>query len=96
MEFKIEQTQHNIKITLEGLDITNAVRGFEVSRDAWGKMTNIRLDLCVDQIEVSCLGERDVTVQVNVTPEATEALQALGWVKTDNRYYTIPREDLSA
>lgn len=95
-DFKITQTQHNIKIELQGLDITNAVRSFEIARDAWGRITTVKLDLAIDSIEVTALGERDVSIMVSIRPEAEEALQALGWIKTSNEYaYTIPREDLS-
>lgn len=96
MEFKIEQTAGHIKITLDGLDITKAVRGFEFSGDAWNKNTNVRLDLRVDVVEVTALAERDVTIMVSVPPEAEEALQAIGWIKTGERStYVIPREDLA-
>jgi hypothetical protein len=98
VEFKIDQTGSHIKLSLDGLDITNAVRSFEMSADAWNRgRTELRLVLAIDQVEVTALAEQNVTIMVSVTPDAEKALQAIGWVKTSDRLiYTIPREDSNA
>lgn len=98
MEFKIDQTGSHIKLSLDGLDITKAVRSFEMSADAWNHgRTELRLVLAIDQIEVTALAEPNVTIMVSVTPEAEQALQAIGWVKTSDRHtFVIPREDSNA
>lgn len=97
-EFKIDQTGSHVTITLDGLDITKAVRAFEFTGDAWHHgRTVVRLDLAVDTVEVNALAERDVTIMVGIRPEAEEALQAIGWVRTsDQTSYRIPREELSS
>lgn len=95
-DLKITQTSRDIKIELDGLDISKAVRQIDIEANAWDRRTMVRLDLAIDQIEVSALAEPDVTIMVSIRPEAEEALQALGWIKTsDSTSYRIPREDLS-
>jgi hypothetical protein len=95
-DLKITQTGRDIKIEIDGLDISKAVRSFEIEANAWDHRTLVKFDLAIDSIEVTSLAEPDVSIMVSIRPEAEEALQALGWIKTSNTMaYTIPREDLS-
>lgn len=97
MDVKIDQTAGKIKIVIDGLDITDAVRGFTVEKNTWERGTRIHLDLAIDEIEVTALAEQGVTIMVGVSDAAAEALQAIGWIKTSDRTsYTVPREELNA
>lgn len=91
-ELKIEQTSRTWKIVLDGFDLTNAVRSFKIEADAMTRRAIVELDLGVDEIEITCLGEGEDTIMVSVPNE--DALQAIGWTKIGNRNaYTRPREE---
>ncbi len=92
---RIEQGGSRVKVWLNGQDISGALRGIDLNTSAvpFGR-TEVRLDLVVDVIEISALGESDHTVVVRIPPEVESALQALGWVKTsDQNIYTQPRTE---
>lgn len=87
---KIETTgQHGRKITLDGVDITPAVRRVEFDADF--RTVEVCLHVNVDAIEIDTLGERDMSMIVNIPKETVETLQLLGWIKTDRSTYSIPR-----
>lgn len=91
---KIEQTGRVWKIELDGVDLSYAVKGLSIDTDAMTRRAEVRLDLGVNEIEISCMGEPDETIMVDVSSAAADALQAIGWVKTGDRTsYTRPRED---
>lgn len=87
---RIETTgQHGRKITLDGVDITSAVRRVEFDADF--RTVEVCLHVSVEQIEIDTLGERDMSVMVNIPKDVVEVLQLLGWIKTDQSTYSIPR-----
>jgi hypothetical protein len=59
-------------LTLDGHDISNAIRGFGLDARI-GNRTQLRLDLCVDETHLT--GEMDV----RMNPAAAELLQRAGW-----------------
>jgi hypothetical protein len=87
---RIETTgHHGRKILLDEMDITKAVR--RVSFDADFRTVEVTLHVAVDQVEIDTLGERDMSVMVNIPDDVVDVLQLLGWVKTSNTTYSIPR-----
>lgn len=95
MEVKIERlSRYEWKIQLDGLNIANSVRRFDFEGDANSQTGVLRLELNVDEIEITAMGESDDTIIVNIPRDTERTLQALGWVKTSDRTtYTRPRED---
>lgn len=87
---KIETTgPRDRRIILDGVDITKAVRRVEFDADF--RTVEIRLHVAVDSIEIDTLGERDMSVMVNIPDDVADTLQLLGWVKSDRTTYSVPR-----
>lgn len=93
-DLKIVQTGPSIRVEIDGVDISEAIRNLSLEMDGRTRSARVSLDLAIDTVEIESLAERDVTIMVNVPKKAEEALQALGWVKTsDKTSYLAPRED---
>lgn len=91
---RIEQGGSEARVWLNGAEITNALRGLTLDMDAMVRRTTVHLNLSVDVIEITALGEQDRTLLVSIPSEAEEALQAIGWIKTSGRTtFTAPREE---
>lgn len=89
-EFNLDQTGRHTRLTLEGVDISRAVRGVTINVDV-ERVMRIELDLAIDTVEITSLGEQDHTMLVNIPSDVVEVLELLGWVKTDRRTYRVPR-----
>lgn len=95
---KVEQTGRVWKIELDGHDLSYAIKGLRIETEAMTRRAEVTLDLGIEEIEISALGERDETFFVRVDRGAEDALQAIGWIKTGDRTtYVRPRaeEDLT-
>lgn len=93
-EFRIEQTSMTKRVFLDGEDISNAVREVDINFDARNP-TSITLHLMVDQVEVTSLGERDITVLVDIPSDVEDVLTYLGWIKPNEARttYRIVNQD---
>ena len=93
-KFRIEQTGITKRVFLDDDDISTAVREVDINFDARNP-TEITLHLRVDQVEIASLGERDVTVLVNIPSDVEEVLTYLGWIKPNEARttYRIVNQD---
>lgn len=84
MDFKIDQTGRDIKIFLDGVDISASVRKFECEGSGGHGQMKVMLDLAVDKIEVLSLAEEDAAIIVSIPSWVERTLQILGWIKTSS------------
>lgn len=92
--FRIEQTGMTKRVFLDGDDISNSVKEVDINFDARNP-TSITLHLNIDQVEITSLGERDITVLVSIPSDVEEILTHLGWIKSSEAQttYRIAREN---
>lgn len=92
---RIEQGGRHARVWLNGFELTKALRSLTLDMEAHPTHTTVRLEVAVDQVELTALGESDRTLLVSIHPDVEEALQAIGWVKTTERTtYHLPREEV--
>lgn len=76
-------------LRLNGRDISSAVAGFNVgSVDADDKPT-ITLDLVLDTIEITSLGDAEQVYMVNLTDETEALLASIGWTPPEENTRTF-------
>lgn len=82
---------------LGGIDITRAVSLVSVEASAFRgtEAPTVSLTLTVESVEITALGQRDITHLVDLDDNTIEILKALGWTapEYDLRTYTTPRDD---
>lgn len=88
---KIDQTGRHVKVKLDDIEITNCLRGLDLSIDVYGHVT-VTLNVAVDELIVDSLAEPDQTIMVNIPDDTADTLQLLGWIKGSRSQYKIPRE----
>lgn len=87
-KFRVEQTGMTKRVFLDDDDISSSVREVDINFDA-RQPTSITLHLNIDQVEITSLGERDVTVLVNIPSDVEEVLTYLGWIKPNEARTTF-------
>lgn len=89
---KITQSGWDVKIELDDLDISSSVQSLELELSANSRpQVRAMIGVLVSSVEVDILAEEDSQILVSIPNDVVETLQLLGWIKSDQKTYRVPR-----
>lgn len=79
-------------VVLDGRDISGAVQALRIEASAQYGETVVELTLCVSEVEITTIGQRDREMRVHISRDTRDTLISCGWTPPENETnrYTVP------